>query len=100
MRGLLRALNVFCLDNVESNAIVQLVRVKGDGSPPVEIETVVTGGSRKEPGTGYTANENLRTEDRVDRHNYQYFVRVLLPPKPDDVRGILRINAVEVVFER
>jgi hypothetical protein len=99
-RAQLTSLVVYCLDNVEPNAFVQLFKLKGDGSPPKEMEVVVTGGTRAKPGTGYFADDALRTEDRVDRHVYHYFVRITLPPKPDDVRGILRVNAVEVIYDK
>lgn len=99
-RAQFRSLVVYCLDNVEPNALVRLLRLKGDGSSPEELEVVVTGGTREQPGTGFMADHNLQLAERVDRHTYHYFVRITLPPKPDDVRGILRVNAVEVIFDK
>jgi len=99
-RAQVTSLIVYCLDNVEPNAMVQLFKVKGDGSPPQEVEVVVTGGTRANPGTGYMANSVARTEPRVDRATYHYFVRATLPPRPDDIHGILRITGVEVKYEK
>jgi hypothetical protein len=99
-RAKLASLVVYCLDNVEANAVVRLYRVKGDGSAPEEIEAVATGGTREEPGTGFLANDRLRTAKRVDRHAYHYFIRAMLPPRPDDVHGILRITGVQLEWER
>lgn len=94
------SLIVYCLDNVEANAVVRLYRVRGDGSPPEEIEAVATGGTRDEPGTGYMANDRLRMAQRADRNNYHYFVRAVLPRRPDGVSGILRITGVQIDWER
>ena len=99
-RALMTSMVVYCLDNVEPDAVVRLYKVKGDGSPPQEIEVVVTGGTRDEPGTGYMSNAGLRDEPRVNRGVYHYFVKITMPPRPDDVRGILRVNAVEVAYEK
>jgi hypothetical protein len=99
-RAQLRTLVVYCLDNVEPNAIVRLFRLKGDGAAPEEVEVVVTGGTRSKPGTGFMADHHLQIAERVDRHTYHYFAQITLPPKPDDVRGILRVNAVEVIYDK
>lgn len=99
-RARLVNLLVYCLDNVAPNAMVQLFKVKGDGSPPEEIEVVVTGGTRDEPGTGFMSGHSLEVEPRVDRTLYQYFIKVTLPARPDDVHGILRVNAVELAYQK
>jgi hypothetical protein len=91
---------VYCLDNVAPNAMVQFLRTKGDGAPPVEIETVVTGGDRDHPGTGYMSNTALAREPRVDSGTYHYYLKMLMPAQPDDVKGILRVTAVEIVYDK
>jgi len=100
LRAKLTRMLVYCLDNVEEGAVVQLFRVKGDGSPPSEIEIVVTGGTKENPGTGYVANAGLAIEPRVDTAQNHYFIKVYLPPKPDGVSGILRVTGVEIEYDK
>ncbi len=45
-RALMTSMIVYCLDNVETDAVVRLYKVKGDGTAPTEVEVVVTGGTR------------------------------------------------------
>ncbi len=52
------------------------------------------------PGAAAGETNCARDEPRVNRDTYHYFVRITLPPRPDDVRGILRVNAVEIVYDK